>query len=215
MFSFVNFLKDCTGSKRSFSFGCIATISGLTKRRECGPQFVVLFNFVLKLSVRHNNLPSDFERESIRNLGWTHFVRDHDLVINFYVTETKSLPGTPPLTCTPFLVTENNVTQTSLPSNLNRVSHMTWCDTFVTLSVLSVEYHLRNIARDVMRFRWKRVRVSGKRLLYFSCFAIFIIIVYRVIGEDGNVFEKDWTCEELRANDRLKQLVSTISEYWV
>lgn len=62
--------------------------------------------------------------------------------------------------------------------------------------------------RNVMRFRWKRGRKSGKKLLCYTCFAVFIIIVYRTVGKNGPEFERDWTCEELRAKELLTQLVS-------
>lgn len=59
-----------------------------------------------------------------------------------------------------------------------------------------------------MRFRWKRGRISGRKLLCYTFSAVFIIIVYRTVGKNGPEFERDWTCEELRAKERLTQLVS-------
>ena len=60
-----------------------------------------------------------------------------------------------------------------------------------------------------MRFRWKRGRPSCRKLLCFTCIAVFIVIVYRFINEESSRFEKQWSCEELRAKELLIELVST------
>lgn len=62
-----------------------------------------------------------------------------------------------------------------------------------------------------MRFRWKRKLLSGRKLLCFACLAIVILIVYQIVSfidEEGAEFDKPWTCEELRARERLIELVS-------
>lgn len=59
-----------------------------------------------------------------------------------------------------------------------------------------------------MRFRGKRGRPSCRKLLCYTCIAVFIIIVYELINEEGSRFEKEWSCEELRAKERLIALVS-------
>lgn len=57
-----------------------------------------------------------------------------------------------------------------------------------------------------MRFRWKRGRPSCRKLLCFTCIAVFIIIVYRFINEEASRFEKQWSCEDLRAKELLIEL---------
>ena len=42
----------------------------------------------------------------------------------------------------------------------------------------------------------------------YTCLAVFVIIGYRVITENGTEYERQWTCEELHAKDLLIQLVS-------
>ena len=60
----------------------------------------------------------------------------------------------------------------------------------------------------MMRLWWKRGRISGKRLLWYAFVVAFLIIVYRVIQENAGDIERQWTCVELHAKDRLIQLVS-------
>lgn len=64
-----------------------------------------------------------------------------------------------------------------------------------------------------MRFRWKRGRPSCRKLLCFTCIAVFIVIVYRFINEESSRFEKQWSCEELRAKELLIELVSIFFYY--
>lgn len=40
----------------------------------------------------------------------------------------------------------------------------------------------------------------------YTCLAVFVIIGYRVINENGTEYERQWTCEELHAKDLLIQL---------
>lgn len=61
-----------------------------------------------------------------------------------------------------------------------------------------------------MRLRWKRGRPSCRKLLCFTCIAVFITIVYKSINEESSRFEKEWSCEELRAKELLIDLVSNI-----
>ena len=60
----------------------------------------------------------------------------------------------------------------------------------------------------MMRLWWKRGRISGKRLLWYVFVVAFLTIVYRVIQENAGDIERQWTCVELHAKDRLIQLVS-------
>ena len=60
----------------------------------------------------------------------------------------------------------------------------------------------------MMRLWWRRGRISGKRLLWYAFVVAFLIIVYRLIQENAGDIERQWTCEELHAKDRLIQLVS-------
>lgn len=60
-----------------------------------------------------------------------------------------------------------------------------------------------------MRCRWKRGRPSCRKFLCFTCIVVFIIIVYTFINEEGSRFEKQWSCEELRAKELLIELVSS------
>ena len=76
-------------------------------------------------------------------------------------------------------------------------------------SAYSVGGYERNL--DGMRFRWKRGRPSCRKLLCFTSIAVFIILVCKFINEEGSQFEREWSCEELRAKERLIELVSIIS----
>lgn len=60
-----------------------------------------------------------------------------------------------------------------------------------------------------MRCRWKRGRPSCRKFLCFTCIVVFIIVVYTFINEEGSRFEKQWSCEELRAKELLIELVSS------
>jgi len=61
-----------------------------------------------------------------------------------------------------------------------------------------------------MRFRWKRGRPSCRKLLCSTCIAVLFIIVYKFIDEESSKYEKEWSCEELRAKELLIELVSNI-----
>ncbi|KAM7448790.1 Family with sequence similarity 69 member C [Porites harrisoni] len=63
----------------------------------------------------------------------------------------------------------------------------------------------------MMRLWWRRGRISGKRLLWYAFVVAFLIIVYRVIQENAGDIERQWTCEELHAKDRLIQLCQDFS----
>ena len=62
-----------------------------------------------------------------------------------------------------------------------------------------------------MRFIWKRKLPRRRRLLCFTLLAILIYIFYQIVisFNDENIeFDRQWTCEELKARDRLAELVS-------
>lgn len=69
-----------------------------------------------------------------------------------------------------------------------------------------------SLKMTVMRFRWKRGRIRGKQLLCYICLGVLIVVICRAIGKNVAQFERDWTCEELRARERLTQLVSKAFE---
>lgn len=60
-----------------------------------------------------------------------------------------------------------------------------------------------------MRCRWKRGRPSCRKFLCFTCIVVFIIIIYTFVNEEGSRFEKQWSCEELRAKELLIEIVSS------
>lgn len=60
-----------------------------------------------------------------------------------------------------------------------------------------------------MRFIWKRKLPRRRRLLCFTLLAILIYIFYQIVisFNDENIeFDRQWTCEELKARDRLAEL---------
>ena len=49
---------------------------------------------------------------------------------------------------------------------------------------------------------------NGKKLLWLIIVGLGIVIIYLVFYKNVIEFEKEWTCEELGAEERLKELVS-------
>ena len=60
----------------------------------------------------------------------------------------------------------------------------------------------------VMRIRWKCRGLISKKLLWLIIVGLGIVIIYFVFHKNVTEFEKEWTCEELGAEERLKKLVS-------
>ena len=56
----------------------------------------------------------------------------------------------------------------------------------------------------VMRFRWKR----NKKSLCCISLGLFSVTIYWIFSNNVEVFGKQYTCEELRAKERVRQLVS-------
>ena len=59
-----------------------------------------------------------------------------------------------------------------------------------------------------MRIRWKCRGLISKKLLWLIIVGLVIIIIYFVFYKNVAEFDKEWNCEELGAEGRLKELVS-------